>query len=438
MDEPRPQTCGLDFEQLRQAREALARRQACDGKEDATCDVFQPRPEAKGFADAGEPSARQKTTTRDAFVPKRGSALAHSDVNERLKKATQEREAWAHTKRPPCDLLLSTRADRDTNKHPAPTLPIPAPVKEDAARGTSPIVADAPAKTATKSTNATQDCQRSRSGPQEDERSIQATRARETNETSTVAVPPIQVHPRKHSPMPGPQLPTKQEEIETSDDEDIFEGVGRGEPGEPQQQGVPDVGILATYSSSEESDGGKDQQESDQGVEGPSLPCGDYAMYPNPEELEEPPASEPEEGEFDSAGSPLPPAPVPISKEALRALQEERRTKEEAGKPAEEPRWKVKRSREELLKELEGNLEEGEYDALEDAAEEEEEEEKTKKKTTEEEEEDEKAAKAKVRGKKKAKLNQEYQKIQSLLQRKEETQEGFQIKVQGTDGQDHS
>lgn len=238
--------------------------------------------------------------------------------------------------------------------------------------------------------------------------------------------------------MPGPQLPMEPEENETSDDEDIFEGVGRGESMEPPQQGVPDVGILATYSSSEESDESKDQPESDQGVEGPSLPRGDYAMYPSPEELEEPPASEPEEDELDSAGSPLPPAPVPISKEALRALQEERRTMEGAGKPAEEPRWKVKRSREELLKELEGNLEEGEYDALEDAAAEEDDEEKTKKKATEEEEEDEKAAKAKVKGKKKAKLNQEYQKIQSLLKRKEETQEGFRIKVQGTDGQEHS
>lgn len=376
-----------------------------------------------------------ETKARDAFLPRRGSALAHEDVNERLKKATEEREAWANTKRPPWDLLLSTRAALETNQCPAPTSPIPAPAQEDAAQGTPPIAADAPPTTTTEHTKATQDCRPSRPRRQEEEGSVQAARAHATNEASNEAVPPIQEHSRKHPPMPGPQLPMKQEVIETSDDEDIFEGVGRGESMEPQQ-GVPDVGILATYSSSEESGDGKDHQESDRDVEGPSLPRNDYAMYPSPDELKEPPASESEEEEHDSAGSPLPPAPIPVSKEALRALQEERRTTEGAGKGAEEPRWKVKRSREELLKELEGNLEEGEYDALEDAAEEEEEE-KTKKKTNEEEEEDEKAAKAKVKGKKKAKLNQEYQKIQSLLKRKEETQEGFRLKVQGTDGQKH-
>mmetsp|Transcript_10538 Transcript_10538/g.64664 ORF Transcript_10538/g.64664 Transcript_10538/m.64664 type:complete len:462 (+) Transcript_10538:695-2080(+) len=426
-------TFGLDFQQLRRAREALARGRGCEAKDDATRDASQARAEAEGQVEARDRSA---TKAREAFVSRRGSALAHEDVNERLKKATGEREAWAKTRRPPWDLLLSARANSETKRHRAPTSPIPARAKADATQDTSPIAADAPATAATERTKAAQDRRTSRFRSQVEEGSIPAARAHPTNATSTEAVPSIHEHSRKHPSMHGPRHPTKQAENETSDDEDIFEGIGRGESMEPQE-GVPDVGILAAYSSSEESNGGEDHPESDRGVVGPSLPSHDYAMYPSPEELEEPPASEPEEDEHDSAGSPLPPAPIPVSKEALRALQLERRTTGGAGKRAEEPRWKVKRSREELLKELEGNLEEGEYDALEDAAEEEEEE-KTKKKTNEEEEEDEKAAKAKFKEKKKAKLNQEYQKIQSLLQRKEETQEGFRIKVQGTDGQKHS
>lgn len=426
---------GLDLEQVRRTREELARSKPAEASETHR-GAIAPRKEDPGEERSTptptqtQAQAQEESGPSHAFSIQRGSALANTEVMERLRMATREGEAWTHTKRPTCDLLLSAQDVRDTARRSHGT-DAPAPSRWDAGKDPSPPITRIHTSVGKETDTGTPGIQQ----PQTDDGpcDVRASPTHAPDGRIAAALPPSRPPSVAREPWSGTHLRVDHAPAQGSDDEDIFEGVGRGTSMEPEE-GVPKVGILAGYSSSDASEEADEQQESDGGMEGPSLPRGDYAMYPTPEELEAPHASQHEPEEPDSAGSPLPPAPVPVSKEALRALQEERQSMKGVDQPGEEPRWKVKRSRDELLKELEGKLEGGEYDAVDDEDEEDMDE---KKKKAGEEEEEEKGAKSKVKGQKKAKLNQEYQKIQSLLKRKEETKEGFQIKVQGTEGQGH-